>query len=314
MPKAFNLYEHINSAEFKVGSTKLKPKLHNGWKYDRVDLKCTNPEGRLEMTFNGFKFETKINNTQYELFSGQRVLFTLSRNNDIDWIKDWMRWHHRMHGADGLILADNSSELYSPEELRDALSSVEGFQSVVIVPANFPFGPGLETATNVSDAKFLQVGISNLVLRRFLMNALSVAFIDIDELIIGSGARSIFEAAERSYIGLVVIEGRWRHLSANFDTSKEKPTHSDHLYESVTDKPCPSKICLVPRSIAGRMDVKVHNMRHMKHMPFIRTKDFWFMHCRSITTSWKYNRKKLPSDSLRFSTSTADVLSAGFKR
>ena len=37
----------------------------------------------------------------HHLFAGKRVLYTLSKDNEVDWITDWVRFHARNHGANG---------------------------------------------------------------------------------------------------------------------------------------------------------------------------------------------------------------------
>ena len=48
------------------------------------------------------------------LFHGRRVLFTLSRNNRLDWIQDWIRYHRDIHGAEAVLIYDNASIRYGP--------------------------------------------------------------------------------------------------------------------------------------------------------------------------------------------------------
>jgi len=72
------------------------------------------------------------------------TLVTMQRDNPLQWIRDWMRWHSRMHGVGRLILYDNGSREYGHEELIDILEGEEGdFQEnfqTVLVNWDFDYG------------------------------------------------------------------------------------------------------------------------------------------------------------------------------
>jgi len=70
------------------------------------------------------------------------TLVTVQKDNPLQWIKDWMRWHNRMHGVRHLVLYDNGSQEYGHDELVDTLhGGEEDFQSV-LVNWDFPFTRG----------------------------------------------------------------------------------------------------------------------------------------------------------------------------
>ena len=51
------------------------------------------------------------------------AVYTLQKNNDLTWIKDWANWYINNHVVDSVIIYDNSSEAYSLEELRKQLDN-----------------------------------------------------------------------------------------------------------------------------------------------------------------------------------------------
>ena len=69
------------------------------------------------------------------------MLLTLSRNNDLRWIRDWVRFHVREHGADAVLFFDNGSTGYGPPEIEAALAGIGGVGRSVCVAAVFPYGP-----------------------------------------------------------------------------------------------------------------------------------------------------------------------------
>ena len=59
-------------------------------------------------------------------FAGRNCLMTLSRDNALDWIRDWAAFHVREHGADAVLFFDNGSTDYRPEEILAASPASRG--------------------------------------------------------------------------------------------------------------------------------------------------------------------------------------------
>ncbi|MGB0498657.1 MAG: hypothetical protein ACPGID_09985, partial [Rubricella sp.] len=113
---------------------------------------------------------------------GRRALVTLSRNNRLEWIADWVRYHVEVQGADALVLFDNGSTDYDPEDIAAALDDIAGLGEAAIVPAPLPFGPvGNDRVTTT--ARFLQFSLLYIAKVRFLAEARGVLNCDIDELV-----------------------------------------------------------------------------------------------------------------------------------
>jgi hypothetical protein len=94
-------------------------------------------------------------------FAGRRVLFTLSKNNRLDWIVDWASFMASVHGCDAVLLYDNASSLYSCANIADALRAIPGIEAVTVV--DWPYAYGMLGATN-----FCQATMMENARRRFL--------------------------------------------------------------------------------------------------------------------------------------------------
>src|SRR5690606_8950495 len=138
----------------------------------------------------------------------------LSQNNDLRWIADWVHFYARLHGADGVLVYDNASSAYSLADLQatldDAVSkagAAGGNFPALAVAWPFPYGPqgGMAGAVNGVetdwDSDFCQTGSLQHARHRFLRQARSVLNVDVDELVLGTGGRSVFEATEQSRSG-----------------------------------------------------------------------------------------------------------------
>ena len=73
-------------------------------------------------------------------FAGHRVITTLSRNNDLQWIADWARFYVQVHGCDCVLLYDNASDRYSRRDIAEALAEIPGLEQIAVIDWPFPYG------------------------------------------------------------------------------------------------------------------------------------------------------------------------------
>lgn len=233
------------------------------------------------------------------LFAGRRVITTLSKDNDLRWIADWVRFYARIHGADGVLFYDNGSTAYDMAELQATLDAASGGAFPAIALSwPFRYGPqgGLAGAVNGVeadwDSDFCQTGSLQHARHRFLRRALSVLNVDVDELVLDDmGNQSIFAATESSRSGFVKFPGRWIGIHAEPAASRETCRHADFVHRDLPDEAvCPPKYCLVP----GRADRlsdswSVHNLFGAPANRQVSSR-FSYRHMRGITNSWKEDR------------------------
>ncbi|WP_404480403.1 hypothetical protein [Novosphingobium sp. BL-52-GroH] len=253
-------------------------------------------------------------------FAGRRVLHTLSRNNDLAWILDWIRFYAAVHGADAVLLYDNGSTDYTTADLRAALR--ETFPQIVaeVVDWRFPYGPqggmagavdGVETAW---DSDYCQTGSLQHARFRFLGAARSVLNVDIDELVLSAPGRSIFEATERTARGFIKFDGRWVSATTPHAVARGQGRHGDFwLRDALETDECPPKWCIVPgKASRTKHGWSVHNLFGARRNRRL-SRVFAYAHMRGISQGWKENRwDAVAHDPLRF---TADeTLRAAFAK
>jgi hypothetical protein len=212
-------------------------------------------------------------------------MVTKSRNNELQWIQDWMGFHNRMHGIDGLVLVDNGSDAYGADELAAAMDEVPGYRRRVLIRTPLRFGPLEVHCTKSSLATFLQVSVLNIVRDRFLLTARTMLNVDVDELVVGRDGASITDATARGLVGFRTFRGCWRHARPG----QGPVTHADHYLTDPSDPPCATKYCLRPGSFVGGRELRVHTVAHLDRNLFLDRR-FSFLHCRQVSTSWKYDR------------------------
>jgi hypothetical protein len=232
------------------------------------------------------------------LFAGRRVITTLSKDNDLRWIADWVRFYVRLHGADGVVFYDNGSGAYTLAELQARLDDAAGGAfPAIAVNWPYPYGPqgGMAGAVNSVeadwDSDFCQTGSLQHARHRFLRHARSVLNVDIDELVLGPESQSIFAATEASKGRFIKFPGRWIGTHADAAIARATCRHADFVYRDLPDElACPPKWCVVPGKADRLADSwSVHNLFGARANAVIDT-SFSYRHMRGITNSWKEDR------------------------
>lgn len=288
-PKLFNLREVLEAA-LEPLSQDIQGRVH--WRFGRhldcVRFRLDGSRQSLPLVLGGATLEVPLTPLDTETFRGSNVVYTLSKNNDLGWVRDWLHYHHAAHGANGAVIADNGSTAYSTKELLETMRAVPGYRSVAVLRAPLPFGPRLGECTSVSKAEFLQASLLNLARDRLLSTSRAMLNIDIDEMVVGRGDRSIFDATANSLFGFITFTGQWRYPCG----AKDGVRHSDHLCRSSEPVVCPTKYCIRPDSFVGKRHLQVHSVANADRNLFRSRRNFSYLHLRHISTSWKYDRAR----------------------
>ena len=241
-----------------------------------------------------------------EFFADRRVIFTLSKNNRVEWIQDWIRYNRDVHGANAVLIYDNQSTDYSARELLIALSEISGIDRLCVAEWPFRYGPQGLAHNRHWDSDFCQFGVWEHSRWMFLAQARSAMNSDIDELVVAKDGMSVFEAAERSRSGIVRYRGYWVHGFQDLtriagDRSPIRVTDFDHYLRDATvwrggiipvrdwETVCPPKWTVVPRCCPDRAQWAPHRIKGWAAaVPLSR--NFSFRHYREIGNHWKYDR------------------------
>ncbi|HXX03136.1 MAG TPA: hypothetical protein VEJ37_02300 [Xanthobacteraceae bacterium] len=249
-----------------------------------------------------FQIEPQANYCDF--FAGGRVLFTLSKNNRLEWIQDWIRYHRDIHGATGVLIYDNKSTTYSQQDLLGAISEIAGIDRACVVDWPFRYGPQGLDAKRFWDSDFCQCGAWEHARWAFLQRARSAMNGDVDELVISEDGSSVFEAAERSRLGIVRYRGHWVHgfkdrTRVASEQSPVRVVDFDHyLRHSVRRRwglipvhadACPPKWTIVPSRCPQGAQWSAHRIKGWAKS-FLLERNFSFRHFREIGDGWKYDR------------------------
>jgi hypothetical protein len=313
-PPLLNCEQALSEVVFRVPGAKDA----TIWKYrpprSHLQPSChfclTGPEiasaNSVVMELGGCKTEIPIRLSGHPRFAGRRVIVSLSKDNPLPWIRDWVRFNVKIHGADAVLFYDNGSTAYDPVELRAYLKDLGGVADVEVVPWRFPYGPGTGRQ-NIQDSFYCQPGALEHARWRYCGRARGVLNTDIDELVVLRSGASIFDRAERSSRAAIVFPGIWVEKFAWLTAKSTTTLHSDCVYRErgqaimqllfLLNRLLRTKWIVVPERCPDDVDWGVHDIypvhrqtRKEKGSWRLKPRDVLYRHFRQINTGWKLPR------------------------
>ncbi|UMA67071.1 hypothetical protein LVO79_18840 (plasmid) [Roseivivax marinus] len=281
-PRLNNLVPVIHEGTFTLdGDTRAKS-LRSFYRHSLVRLKSPEPPRRISFATGGQVYETAVHAEDRDRFRGRNVIVTMSKDNDLVWIEDFARFHAETQGAEGIVFIDNGSTLYGKADIERTLAWA-GLDALVLRTC-LPFGPrGRSPYANTE--LYLQTCVLNAVRLRFLQHARAVLCCDIDELVLGRTATSVFDATWHSTFGLTRFGGEWRYAPPPL--RPELVRHDDHALFDPVKKPSPAKWCVRPSGPLGDLQWRPHILEGFAFNWAFHSSAFTYHHCRQITTGWK---------------------------
>ena len=209
--------------------------------------------------------EIAVQPNHCDLFLDRKVLLTQSKNNELYWIGDWVRFFARSHGCDAVLFYDNGSTKYELPEIYETISSIPGIKVVVVVRWPYMRGPsgsemrGLGGSERVDgpptpwDSTYSQPGILEHARYRFLARAQAVVNADVDELVLTKDKVSLFELLSRSSTGYLRYPGYW--IEGATTSAGKYRRHFDFCYRSTNSL-----------RIAAKMDSRAKPLFNSRHV------------------------------------------------
>lgn len=296
-PPPMNLMPAFQAARFVAlpSQTKLGARFHPSLSTMITELSGA-PEGTREvaMSLAGQAFALPVQPNHSAELAGRRILFTMSKDNELSWIAEWARWHQRLHGTDAIVFFDNGSSKYGLEEVEQTLLGIGGIETVSVQSWPYAFGatdPAL--AVNPYWAHFLQISSMSVVLRRFGAAACGLLNCDVDELAATHSGRPIYDFLAAARRGLVTFRGQWVEPLAYDGANSSHRVFVKRLADAREARSGPSKWLLDPqRDWVQRLDV--HPYWHWVHgRPWFgktMPADAFYRHFKGINTNWKERR------------------------
>jgi len=237
-----------------------------------------------------------INGSYIDCFAGRRVLLTTSKDNKLEWIRDWVTYHVACHDVDAVLFYDNNSHAYDVQQVLDTIT-VPGIELAVVVPWNYKYGPQGGTRDGIEkapwDSEFCQLGVLEHARWVFLSQASMVINTDIDELIVTPDARSIREWLEESEAGILHYHGyRIESESKHVD---EIPRYFNFQYRKPVGGVVATKWSIDPRRTSQALQWCTHVVRGY---PTAQPLHGMFRDFRAINTGWKLSSRTIRRDNI----------------
>jgi len=295
-PPLLNLEPAVLDARFMACPTGAPTKMRYK-KLDRnMQLWGTVPRGTSHLCMDSAlgRLTIPLSDDCAAVFRGRRVVTTLSRNNELSWITDWLRFCARVHGCDAVLFYDNASDRYTNNELQSSINDVTEITRTVVLDWPFPYGPQGSAAGNW-DSDFCQYGQLEHARWRFVRDAASVLNSDVDELVVPDYDQSVFARTESSpeglcaFFGLWVTQNRAQVRTASSD-NPESARHRDFWFTLRREiSRSNTKWCVVPSRCADNTQWCVHGIPGKSSETTI-VSDILYRHFRAINTRWKWRR------------------------
>jgi hypothetical protein len=297
-PPPLNLVGALEAARFEAlpSRKRLSPRRHESLSVAIWEMKVPGGTNALRLELGGEVHDIALRDNLAEKFAGRRILTNLNRDNELEWIEEWARFHARHHGADAVVMFDNGSRRYAPEDIAECLAGVPGMKDIAINSWPQKYGP-VDPAVRINPywPRFLQIASLSVALRRFAPAAAGLMNCDIDELL-APGQGPVFEQLSSSRFGLIRFKGRWVPPVAE-SGAPAKPTHRHYPFaDPRRGRVSPGKWCLDPKRDWIANDLGVHPYMHwIEGRPFAarfydRRRFFW--HFEGLNTGWKDARAK----------------------
>ena len=281
-PRFLNLWDEFRD-RLRLDGAPVRG-LNRRWsaKYEQVEVRA--PRGTVELDWPGGGWQIAPREDIAPAFDGLNAVVTMNRDNDLVWIRDWLAHLVDEHGLQGAVIFDNGSTAYTPERLAEVMAQVPGLTQAAVLLADYPYGPRDSGKGFEVRPKFLQPAILNIARRDVLRRARAVLNVDIDEIVLRRGGRTVFDRAAASLSGAVRLNGHWAFPAAG---DAVPAPHRRHLWRAVPLSRSNPKWCARPSGPISRLGWYVHHVGGELFRLLPPATDCDFVHCRATSTGWK---------------------------
>ena len=285
-PPLLNFRRLLEQTAWRVGDEPLEiSSVEDISRGSVVRLAARGRTGTLTLSHRLFEGAINVNPPSTERFRDRNVVHAISKDNQLEWIRDWLSFYVRAHDANAVILYDNGSTRYSHSDLARVVAEVPGLAVIAVVVVSLPFGSNGSSNSDY-ESLFLQRSMLELSRTRFLSSAGAVLNVDIDELFYSDSGRSVFEATRESHHGITRADAKW--VYAPPAKGENPPAFTDHKFVSKSGRPKANrKWCVAPQGPLQGHQWRTH---------FVGSRmdpvdpEFVMWHFRQISSSWKYDR------------------------
>lgn len=298
-PPFNNLKAAVLGAEYTLDGRAVRLRKYRAYKRHAVlEFDAPNCPSEIEVQIGAWQAAGKVHAAGLPGIAGARVHFYINRDNDLAWMADHARLTKAAHGLDAVVVIDNGSTRYGPQDIAETLRGA-GVHPLVF-DAPYLYGPIGKRPFRRAE-KFLQTALFNALRLRGLDQAGAILNCDLDEIVIGK--RNVFEATRAARLKFIQIAGEWMSPAPG---ATPPFRHTDHVFRHDPPKPSPPKWCLDPSGPCGRWSWDIHGFEKLPFLHSFTAPGLRFLHCRGVNTDWKgKNRLTAATNIVRDDEATA---------
>jgi hypothetical protein len=240
-------------------------------------------------------------------FNDKKVIVTVSKDNPIPWIVQWIDYYKVVHGIEGILFYNNRSTIYTSQELESAISRSD--MTIRVVDYAVPYGAlggGLwewegKSGTSLPwDSDFAQYTMFEHAKWKYLHSAKIVINADVDELVSfrDTTLDELAENLQTSEISVYTYEGVWiepvNHATGEIaeNVPYDLRKFDDYWLTSYNDhRGVPIKWIMNPRK-----NLQYQWRPHNTNGPYVVTDKIIYGHYLSMNTSWTWKRDVFTGD------------------
>ncbi|EPY4925239.1 glycosyltransferase family 92 protein [Klebsiella variicola] len=294
-PPSYGLESLFKKSSFSIDGINLTSKMEVIYmdRAQRVRIPVEHKPERIIWENEAFSKKIDVDNDFNHLFKDKNVIFTLSKNNDLNWIKDWIVFYRDKYSINGVLIYDNSSTVYTLDEMASFLSNENLGVEIVLVSWPFKYGPQGSVKDNLPwDSDFCQHGAMENAKVKYLKHANIVFNVDIDELVFIKNNANFFSKLKR--FGIVHIPGIWVSSTPVNNEGIIQKKFNDYIYINKKEIFSPYKWAVSPRDIKFECQWTTHRVislgTSLRRFLLNTSYQDHYYHYKAINTSWKYNR------------------------
>lgn len=167
----------------------------------RLSVPLWHTAEHVQMLFGSETFDVTPSPDDSDIFRDSNVVVTLSKDNPLVNVRDWLTNLVVNHEINGAIIYDNGSSSYTQEELLEVMESIAGLDNGIVVDWPYKYG-NTGGPSQIWDSDFGQYMCWEHARWRYLSTANCVVISDVDEIPVSSSQRNLVTIAEETPHGV----------------------------------------------------------------------------------------------------------------
>ena len=297
-PPPISLLKALKLSELSTDTSSAKVMDRNDLAMNRInkvfhmDLLEQNKSDILQLTIpHTPTFELTVQPNGEYLYDGKRVLMTMIKYDDLEWLKQWVEFYVKAHGVDAVLIYNNNAPKFTSYDVNNSLVDIPGLEVVGVIDWDFPYGAPAGPSDRF-DSAFTQVGAMEHARHRFLGGAKCVINADVDELVFSHDPNeTVCSLVEKAPTGHLTYHARWASGKNGYNHAipPAQRRYCDSYCVNVLIREAGQKWAIVPSKCPTDSELSVHVVIGMENSPSL-SKYICYRNMAEFNSGWKSDR------------------------